>query len=195
MPGLATSPSTAMLHGRGLKLPASRRFGPSPAPGELVEVVVAGDVVVLVRRLGGAERALLHVGQLGARHLRLGVAGPAAPRPAPTSAAADALDELPPPQVEVLRGDLRRADVGRLLDQHGTIIGLVRQMATCWSRSSCRCWAMPRPRPGCFRRDSRPIRGSKADRGRRSRPEAGRSDKWPPGRPGAAVPARPGRAR
>ena len=92
------------------------------AGAEFVEVVIGGDVLVQIGLFGRTELALFHrAGEFRAR-LRERVAGK---RP---DAGADErcgrrLDELPAAQVQALRGDLGRADIQRLLNEHEGIIG------------------------------------------------------------------------
>ena len=89
---------------------------------ELVEIVVGGDVLVGVDLFVGAERALLQVGQL----LRLGILRRQRRRAGEVEAvgrhgdrrAPRHREELPPPEIELLRRHVGFTKIGRLLDQH-----------------------------------------------------------------------------
>ena len=86
---------------------------------ELVEVVVAGDVLERVLLLGGAERALRHVGErrLGRDRGVERTGEPAAERDA-GAGRGGRLDELAPVEVERLGRDLGRGNLSACLDEH-----------------------------------------------------------------------------
>ena len=122
-------------HAPGARLERARVPGRvALVEAELVEVVVGGDVPVRVELLVGAERALLEVRQLLRRRvLREGGGGAAEERPGRARGHGDGgraghLQELAPPYVPRLRGDLGFANVSGLLDQH-------------WGPSTGRCRA------------------------------------------------------
>jgi hypothetical protein len=82
---------------------------------ELVEVVVAGDVLEGVRRLVRAERAR---GDVGERRLRGGAPGHAAGDEGAERRARRGAHEFAAAEIERLRRDLRRSNVRRLPDDH-----------------------------------------------------------------------------